>query len=141
MKSFVLDANVSLRFLLADDAVQSPQAKALFEAAEAGKVKLILSHVAVAELVWVLTSFFEFPRLEVGTKLRGLVLHHGVEIENQDLVLGALDCFGRINADYTDCYAAALSAQTSHAVVTYDRDFRKFTEITWHSPAEAIENS
>ena len=107
MKTFILDANVVLRFLLADDPAQSPKAKELFVLAESGRVRLRLTHVAVAELVWVLGSFFNFPRHEVGPKLRGLILHKGVEINDQDVILGALDRFARMNADFPDCYAAS----------------------------------
>ena len=48
MKTFVLDTNVALRFLLADDPIQSPKAKELFELAETGRARLYLSHVAIA---------------------------------------------------------------------------------------------
>ena len=70
MKTFILDTNVTLRFLLADDPNQSPKAKELFELAESGGVRLRLSHVAVAELVWVLGSFFDFARQDEGMQSR-----------------------------------------------------------------------
>lgn len=136
MKTFILDANVVLRFLLADDPTQSPKAKELFELAEAGKIRLFLSHVAVAELVWTLDSFFEFPRHEIGTKLRGLVIHDGVVVDDQDVVLDALDRFAGVNADFPDCYAAALALARTQSVTSYDRDFRKFKDISWKTPDE-----
>jgi len=55
-----LDANVILRFLLADDRSQSPKAKALFELAQAGKLTLFVSHVTLAEVSWVLLSYYDF---------------------------------------------------------------------------------
>jgi predicted nucleic-acid-binding protein len=136
VKTFILDTNVVLRFLLADDPVQSPRAKELFVLAESGRVRLRLTHVAVAELVWVLGSFFNFPRHEVGPRLRGLILHKGVEIDDQDVILGALDRFARINADFVDCYAAAIAAHRATPVASYDRDFRKFTDVTCLKPEE-----
>lgn len=136
MRTFILDTNVILRFLLADDPNQSPKAKELFEMAEAGKIRLFLSHVAVAELVWTLESFFNFPRQEIGTKLRGLVIHDGIAVDNQDLVLDALDRFARVNADFPACYAAALALARKQSVTSYDKDFRKFTDISWKTPDE-----
>jgi predicted nucleic-acid-binding protein len=138
MKTFILDANVVLRFLLADNPAQSPKAKELFVLAESGRVRLRLTHVAVAELVWVLVSFFDFPRHEVGPKLRGLILHKGVEIDDQDVILGALDRFARINADFPDCYAAANAAHSATPIASYDRDFRKFADVTCLKPEEIL---
>ncbi len=137
MRTFILDANVVLRFLLADDPSQSPQARGLFVLAEAGRVRLRLSHVAVAELVWVLSSFYDFARQDIGVKLRGLLLHKGVEVDEQELLLNALDRFSRVNADFPDCYAAALASRSDLPIASYDRDFRKFPDVTCMKP-EAI---
>lgn len=140
MKTFVLDTNVALRFLLADDPQQSPKAKALFELAEAGTIRLHLSHVGIAELVWVLDSFFDFERAKIGATVRGLILHNGVEVFDLDPLLAALDRFARVNADFPDCYAASVAAATSVAVTSYDRDFRKFPDVTCLAPDEILKS-
>jgi len=141
MKTFVLDTNVALRFLLADDPLQSPKAHALFVLAESGAIKLRLSHIAIAELAWVLSSFFDFARQDIGLKLRGLVLHHGVVVDEPDLILNALDRFARVNADFPDCYAAALASQHAQPVATYDRDFRRFADVVAQTPDEILKAS
>ncbi|MES2697101.1 MAG: PIN domain-containing protein [Verrucomicrobiota bacterium] len=138
MKTYLLDTNVALRFLLADDPQQSPKAKALFALAEAGKIRLRISHIGVAELVWVLHSFFNFERAQIATTLRGLLLHDGVEVDGLDTMLGALDHFGRIKVDFPDCYLATLSANSNSALVSYDRDFRKFSDVTCVTPDELL---
>ena len=140
MNMVILDTNVVLRFLLADDAKQSSHAKALFEAAEAGKVGLFLSHVALAELVWTLDSFFNFPRDQIGKTLRGLLIHDGVQVDDRDTALVALDRFSRVNIDFPDCYAAALAIARSGTVCSYDRDFRKFPEVVWQKPEEILKS-
>ena len=138
MKTYILDANVTLRFLLADEPNQSPKAKELFALAESGRITLRLTHVAVAELVWVLTSFYDFSHADVGSKLRGLILHKGIEIAEGGLILDTLERFARVNADFPDCYAAALAAQGATPVTSYDRDFRKFPDVTYHSPDDIL---
>ncbi len=104
-----LDAHVILRFLLADDPRQSPKARALFDLAQTGKVTLRISHVCLAEVTWVLLSFYAFERTKLATTLRALVLHDGVEAEDEAVLLDAFDRFGRINVDFIDCYTAALA--------------------------------
>lgn len=133
-----LDANVILRFLLADDPSQSPKAKALFELAQAGKLSLAVSHVTLAEVSWVLLSYYEFERTKLARTLRELVLHEGVEVDDSDVVLDAFDRFGKVNVDFIDCYMAALAKGRSAVVVTEDRDFRKFPDVVARAPGEIV---
>lgn len=133
-----LDANVILRFLLADDPKQSPKAKELFELAQAGKLTLRISHVTLAEVTWVLHSYYDFQRGKLVQTLRELALLEGLEIENEDVVIDALERFGRVNVDFIDCYTAALAKHAGCPVVTEDRDFRKFPDVTARSPADVI---
>ena len=140
MKTVIIDTNVVLRFVLADHPTHSPKAKKLFELAESGSIRLYLSQVSLAELVWTLTSFFEFSRGQVSTTLRGLVLHNGVEMDEQETALLALERFACVNADYPDCHASALALTRGQCVTSYDRDFRKFKDIDWKTPDEVIED-
>jgi predicted nucleic-acid-binding protein len=133
-----LDANVILRLLLADDAAQSPKAKALFALAQAGKLTLFVSHVTLAEVSWVLLSYYDFERGKLAQTLRGLVLHEGVEADESDVMLDAFDRFGKVNVDFIDCYTAALAKARSAVVVTEDRDFRKFADVTARRPDEVV---
>ena len=139
MKSVILDTNVVLRFVLADHPTHSPKAKKLFELAESGSIRLHLSHVNLAELVWTLTSFFEFSRERVGATLKGLVLHEGVCMDEPETALLALERFANVNVDYPDCYTAALALTRGQCVASYYRDFRKFKDIDWKTPEQVIE--
>jgi predicted nucleic-acid-binding protein len=134
-----LDANVILRFLLADDLGQSPKAKALFELAQAGRLTLFISHVTLAEVSWVLLSYYEFERGRLAQTLRELVLHEGIEVDDSDVLLDAFDRFGTLNVDFIDCYAAALAKARGCIVITNDRDFRKFADVTARRPEEVVQ--
>ena len=133
-----LDANVILRFLLADNPGQSPKAKALFALAQAGKLTLFVSHVTLAEVSWVLLSYYDFDRGQLAQALRELVLHEGVEVDDSDVMLDAFDRFGKLNVDFIDCYTAALAKVRGCIVVTDDRDFRKFADVMACRPEEVI---
>lgn len=133
-----LDANVILRLLLADDPAQSPRAKALFELAQAGRLTLFISHVTLAEVSWVLLSYYQFERSKLAQTLRELVLHEGVEVDDSDVMLDAFERFGRMNVDFIDCYTAALAKAQGCIVVTDDRDFRKFADVTARRPEEVV---
>ncbi len=134
-----LDANVILRFLLADNPSQSPKARTLFALAQAGQLTLFVSHVTLAEVSWVLLSFYDFERDKLARTLRELVLHEGIEMNEPDVMLDAFDRFGKANVDFIDCYTAALAKAREGVVVTDDRDFRKFADVTARRPEEVIQ--
>jgi len=135
-----LDANVILRFLLADDRSQSPKAKALFELAQAGELILAVSHITLAEVSWVLLSYYKVERTKLAQTLRELVLHEGVEVDDSDVMLDAFDRFGKVNVDFIDCYMAAFAKSRGAVVVTEDRDFRKFPDVVARRPEEIIKH-
>ncbi len=125
-----LDANVVLRFLLADHPKHSPRARALFEKAEnEADAGLHLSHVCLAEVTWVLKSFYELDRTAIAAKMKALLLHSGVACDDLDVLLTALDDFGRINVDFIDCYHAAYTEAKQASLATFDRDYRKFPHL------------
>jgi len=138
MSGHHLDTNVILRFLLADDPGQSPKAKALFELGQAGSLTLFLSHVTLAEVSWVLLSYYDFERGKLAQTLRELVFHDGVEVDDSDVMLDAFDRFGKVNVDFIDCYTASLAKARGAVVVTEDRDFRKFSDVTARRPDEVV---
>jgi len=133
-----LDANVILRFLLADSPDQSPKIRALFELAQAGKLTLFISHVTLAETTWVLLSYYDFERGKLARTLRELLLHDGVETEETDALLDAFDRFGKVNVDFIDCYTAALAREHGVPIVSEDRDFRKFSDVTSRRLEEVV---
>lgn|SRR5690554_883250 len=125
-----LDANVILRFLLADHPKHSPRARDLFEKAEnEADGRLHLSHVCLAEVAWVLKSFYELDRTEISTKLKALLLHSGVACDDLDILLTALDNFGNINVDFIDCYNAAYTEAKQASLATFDKDYRRFPNL------------
>jgi predicted nucleic acid-binding protein len=65
-------------------------------------------------------------------------LHKGIEIAEVGLILDTLERFARVNVDFPDCYAAALAAQGATPVTSYDRDFRRFPDVTCHSPDDIL---
>ncbi len=68
-------------------------------------------------------------------------MHKGVEIDDQAVILNALDRFSRINTDFPDSYAAALAAHSATPVASYDRDFRKFADVTCSKPDEILKTA
>lgn len=129
MTKYVLDTNVLLRFLLGDHPTLSPEAKAIFEDAQSGKITLVVSELLIAEAVWVLSSHYKVSKADIVTKLTRVVEMAGILTFEKERILDALRRFERTRCDYIDCYFGALAVEKGHGVVTFDDHFRKMDDV------------
>jgi predicted nucleic-acid-binding protein len=98
-----LDTNVLVRFLTADDPLQSETSRRLIDGAEATGERLHLSALVLAELVWVLRgSRYALSRSEVADILDDLLDTAVFEIQDRDHVRAATSAFRRGPADFSD---------------------------------------
>ncbi|MEB3337389.1 MAG: PIN domain-containing protein [Leptolyngbyaceae bacterium] len=63
MNDFWVDTNIFLRLLTGDPPELAQRAFRLAERAEQGEIRLRVSPMVVAEMVWVLSSFYKYPRV------------------------------------------------------------------------------
>ena len=134
MKELLLDANVIVRFLVQDDARQSPAATALLEAAERQECRLHLDGLAVAESVYVLVGHYRRNKKDVVDALLTLIQNAGVVTADDAVVTDALQRFAAVNVDFADAWLAARAAQLGHGVASFDRDLDKFRDIRRFEP-------
>ena len=104
------------------------------KAAEAGKVKLTVLPMVLAEAVFVLTGFYEQPRSKVADVLSHLISSPGFHSEEQERMLRALKLFGTGKLDFVDCYLAAVSIRDGRSLVSFDKDLGKLQGIITGKP-------
>ncbi|MEW6276379.1 MAG: type II toxin-antitoxin system VapC family toxin [Bacillota bacterium] len=120
-----VDANVVLRFITGEPPEMAAQALELMARAENGEVCLRLPHLVVAEIVWVLSSFYQFTKREIADTLVSFIDADGIQVDNSDLVIQALQDMAKKNVDFADAYLAALARQKKESVCSFDNDFEK----------------
>jgi len=101
----LLDTNLFIRFLLKD--IPS-QAQAVKKILETGSEELILTDVGLAEIVWVLTSYYQLPKTEVVDKLLNLLALKKIQA-NKDILVRALKSYQSLNIDFIDAYLGAYA--------------------------------
>jgi predicted nucleic-acid-binding protein len=129
----LVDSNVVLRFLLADDVRQSAEAVDLFTQAPAGSLQL--SPWTLAEVTWVLLPHYQTPRDVVAAALQRVLALPSVSADA--VLLDAVARFAAAFLDFADCVLASQSAASGVAAVTFDRDLRRFSDITALAPRAA----
>jgi len=131
----VLDANVILRFLLADHPDQSPRCKALFARIEAGKESVFLPEIIVADVAWTLTSFYKWPREQTRRFFGQVLALRGMRTVDTPRLMQALQFFAERKIDFSDALVASeMIAHGRGEVYSFDKDFNRFSEFTRVEP-------
>ncbi len=133
MTNLWIDANILLRLLTGDPPEMAERTVRLAQKAERGEVTLKLLPIVVAEVSWVLNSFYGYSRSEIAQVLIPLMTTEGLLVENVDRVIAALKQMASVNVDFLDAYLAEIARKEGEAVVSFDRDFRRLG-IPWIEP-------
>ncbi len=135
MKRAYVDANVILRYLTRDPPEMAEAALRTFTTAQRGKVRLLLTPITVAEVVWVLESFYGHPRAQVAQTLTEFLHADGLEVESLDLLIEALALYHEHNLDFADALVATIARRKGPPVVySFDRDFDRVAGLTRLTP-------
>jgi predicted nucleic-acid-binding protein len=121
-KRAVIDTNLLVRYLTGDDPSKANEVKRLLLTAAAGKIKLLLPSVVIAELVWVLQSFYKLERDEIVPLLNAILHTRGVEVSDKAVVSDAIAIYGDDAIDFIDAWIVAFAkAAEVRAIYTFDR--------------------
>lgn len=124
-----IDTNLIMRYLLQDHAAHAEAASRLFEACDAGKIRLLLLSEVVAECVFVLESFYRQPREGIADALSRLIESPGIEICANEAHADALRRYSEGGMHFVDCVLAAAAAKSGFAVATFDKGFKRYTDV------------
>ena len=132
--TYLLDANILLRFLNNDHPGHSAAAKKLFDDAGAGKVSLRIPFIAITEAIFTLKSYYGVDRADIGRELLKLLTAPGVTMTCPWWVLEAVEEYQNRNVSFGDACLAAEAKADRTAVASFDRDFDKFPGLKRHEP-------
>ena len=116
-----LDTNVLVRWLVADDDVQSARAQGLFDAARANRVPMFIPGTVALELEWVLRSRYFFDKTIVLQTFNALLETQELEFQGEAALERALHLYRQGNAEFADClHAGICGAADRLPLVTFD---------------------
>ena len=120
-----LDTNVLVRYIVQDDAAQSPKATRLIESLTAENPAYI-GLVSLTELVWVLAGCYSSSKEDIVAVLEGLLRTKGLLVESSDTAWKAVRLFKNGNADFADCLIECSASQAGcDYTATFDRGAAK----------------
>lgn len=118
-----VDTNVLVRLLVRDDA---RQAKIADEFVGPGAW---VSHLVLAETLWVMESVYQRNPAQLATALEILLKHESLALQDADTVTAALTHFRRKPAlGSSDCLVLEITRKAGHTPLgTFDKGFAKLT--------------
>lgn len=116
-----VDTNVVVRIVTRDDEKQAKVADAFIEGGA------WVSHVVLAETMWVLGDVYDLDHSEIATAIDMLLEHRSLIIEDPEVVEMALEHYRRKpSLGFSDCLILEIARKTEHLPLgTFDRNLSK----------------
>ena len=132
MTAFV-DTNILIRHLTGDPPGQARRATRFLEQADV----LLLPDLIVAEVAYVLESFYEVPRrTEVASTLRAILAFPAIRVLDVELLQRAVEVYEVHRLDFADAYLVASAERTGVGVVaSFDRSIDRVPTVRREEPA------
>ena len=125
MSAFV-DTNVLIRHLTGDPPHQAARATRFLAEAD----ELLLADLIVAEVVYVLESFYEVKRARVAELVRAIIAFDAVRVVDEELLLRALEVYEIDRLDFAEAYLVASAERSGvDSVASFDRAIDRVTTI------------
>jgi len=125
--TFVVDANVILRYLIADHDEHFVRAKELMDQVREGDAHAFIGEGVLVECVFVMLKVYGVPRAEVANKLLGILAYRGIVATDRQVLIDALRLFQAHNVDIVDALVVATAQRQGWQPFSFDDDIRKLT--------------
>jgi predicted nucleic acid-binding protein len=130
--SAFVDTNILIRHLTGDPPGQAARATRFLTTAD----ELLLADLVVAEVVYVLESFYEVPRARVAELVRAVIAFPAVVVLDPALLLRALEVYETDRLDFADAYLVAQAERSGVGVVaSFDKAIDRVGTVRRLEPA------
>lgn len=131
MTAFV-DTNVLIRHITGDPPAQAAGASRYLKGAD----ELLLADLILAEVAYVLESFYETPRAQVATTLRSVLAFPAIRVLDVDLLQRAVEVYEVHRLDFAEAYIVASVERTGIGVIaSFDRTIDRVATVRREEPS------
>lgn len=126
----LIDTNLIIRFLVNDNPRKVARVEKLLK--DKNNQNILLDTV-VAEIIWVLSSYYSLSKSEIIEKITALIQVKTIEC-NSFLLGRTLTMWEENNISYIDAYLATVSELGNVPIYSYDKKFRSIKTIEVKEP-------
>jgi predicted nucleic acid-binding protein len=130
--SAFLDTSILVRHLTGDPPEQAARATKFLAAAD----ELLLADLVVAEIVYVLESFYEVSRPRVAELVRAIIAFPAIVVLDPVVLLRALEVYETERLDFAEAYLVAQAERSGVGVVaSFDKAIDRVATVRRLEPA------
>jgi predicted nucleic-acid-binding protein len=124
--SAFVDTNILIRHLTGDPPAQAARATRVLADAD----ELLLVDLIVAEVVYVLESYYEVEWPRVADMVRAIIGFEPIRVVDEDLVLRAIEVYELDRLDFAEAYLVASAERSGvGAVASFDRSIDRVRSV------------
>jgi predicted nucleic acid-binding protein len=126
-----LDTNILVRHLTGDPPAQARRATAYLQDAD----ELLLPDLILAEVAYVLESYYEVARPQVAEALRAVLAFRAIRVLDDALLRRSVELYETHSLDFADAYLVASAERTGVGVVaSFDHDIDRVSTVRREEP-------
>ena len=116
----IVDANIVLRFIMDDNIEMADKAAEILE-----NRKVYILEEVLAEIVYVMEKVYRIERIEISEVLIKFLKYENIFIDNQDVMLEALNIFYKEKLDFVDSILYGYAKCRNAVIHTFDKKLNK----------------
>jgi len=125
----VIDTNLLVRYLTQDDPQKAKAVDKLLNQAMAGELRILVPSIVIAELIWVLESFYKMKQGAIVELIEAIFSTPGLDVTDKPLITSAINNYRDKNIDFIDAWIVEFAKDRGiQTVYTYDKKHFKNIE-------------
>ena len=135
-KDIVIDTNLLVRYLTDDEPQKAKAIDTLLNSAAKGELKILIPSIVIAELVWVLESFYKMMAEDITGLVEAILNTPGIDTQDKSIIKAALKLYRSRKIDLIDGWIIEFArAKGANRIYTFDKKhFRDAEEVEIVSP-------
>lgn len=130
-----VDTNIFIRYLTDDLPEKADKCENLFKNAMENNEQLFTTELVVAEIVWVLESYYKLEKKAIQEKIEKILNTPNLSCTNKNHILTSLSIYSDKDIDYIDAYNAVILHQCGiNDVYSYDKHYDRIEWINRMEP-------
>ena len=125
MRTVCVDTNILARFFLGRKDELGLKSWEIINGAEKGLYLIFLDQIVIAELVWLLSSYYKYERKEIGGLLMNFMGEKYIHIDGKNAMIRAVGLYQSTSLGFVDCWLAVISKSNGYELITFDKKLKK----------------
>ena len=131
----VIDTNLLVRYLTEDDPDKAQSVETLLIKAGKGEIKIVIPSVIIAELMWVLESYYKMETGEISQLVGSILNTPGIDTQDKNILREVLKIYEKKGTDFVDAWIVEFARERNiKTIYTFDKKHFKETDLNIFLP-------